>query len=132
MKGTASYSSWTKINSPNEIIYKIPVRAAYFLFSPFPWNVKNPIHLAGVFDGFLYLTLVYLIFCNRRVIWNDPALRIIFIILLFYILVWGIGISNFGAGIRHRAKFVIILILLAGPLIPKLILSKKKLIKYFK
>ena len=41
----------------------------------------------------------------------------------------GAGTGNFGTGIRHRTKFVIALLLLAAPLIPKLIISKKKKIK---
>ena len=126
MKGDASYPEWAKINSPVEIIYKVPVRAVYFLFSPFPWDLKKPIHLIGTIDGFLYMILIYLIFCNRKVIWQDPALRIIFIILFFYIMVWAVGISNFGAGSRHRSKFVIEFILLAAPLIPRYYILGKK------
>ena len=133
MKGNASYAEWTKINSPVEIIYKLPVRAVYFLFSPFPWNVTRSTHWIGVFDGFLYMILVYLIFRNRKTIWKDPALRIILIILFCYVLMWGVGISNFGAGTRHRSKFVIEFILLAGPLIPGFYFSsKKRLRKYLK
>ena len=132
LKGDASYSNWTQINSLTEISYKIPVRVAYFLFSPFPWDVSKPNHIIGLCDSLMYMALIYLIICNRKSIWQNPALRIIFIILLAYLIVYSIGVSNFGAGIRHRSKFVIGLILLAGPLIPKLILSKKKLIKSFK
>lgn len=130
MKGNASYAEWTKINSPVEIIYKVPIRAVYFLFSPFPWELKKPTHLIGAIDGFLYMTLIYLIFCNRKVVWQDPALRIIFIILFCYIMVWGVGISNFGAGSRHRSKFVVEFILLAAPLIPRFYFSRKKSPKY--
>ncbi len=125
MKGNATYAKWTKINSEIEIIYKLPARAAYFLFSPFPWDAKKPFHWIGVVDGFLYMILVYLIFLNRKTIWRDPALRIILIILVFYILMFGVGVSNFGAGARHRSKFVLELILLAAPLIPIFNFKKK-------
>tara|TARA_Y200000002_G_scaffold339231_1_gene309093 strand:+ start:76 stop:237 length:162 start_codon:yes stop_codon:yes gene_type:complete len=46
-------------------------------------------------------------------------------ILLAYIFVFGLGVGNFGTGIRHRSKFVIIFILLAAPLIKKLTVFKK-------
>jgi len=75
------------------------------------------------------MILVYLIFCNRKAIWKDPALRIILIILLAYIIVYGVGVGNFGSGIRHRSKFAIELILLAAPLIPRFIFLNKKKIK---
>ena len=89
--------------------------------------------MVGVFDGFLYMILVYLIFRNRKTIWKDPALRIILMILLAYFIIFGVGVGNFGSAIRHRSKFTIELILLAAPFIPKFIfLNKKKLRKYLK
>ena len=126
VKGEAAYPEWTKVDSNIELIYKIPLRSVYFIFSPFPWDVKKPSHLLGVLDSFLYMILVYLIFRNIKVIWNDPALRIILIILISYIIIFGVGVSNFGSGIRHRSKFVIEFILLAAPLIPRFIIFKKK------
>lgn len=127
MKGDASYPEWTRINSGIEIFYKGLARIAYFLFSPLPWDVKKLTHLVGMFDGFLYMSIVYLVFLNIKVIWKDPALRIILLILSIYLFIFGIGVSNFGAGLRHRSKFVIEMILLAAPLIPRLYLFKKKL-----
>ncbi len=127
LRGEASYPEWTKVNSPSEFITKGFIRVLYLLFSPFPWDIKKPAHLVGMFDGFLYLTLVYLIFLNRKSIWNDPALRTIFFILVVYFIIFGIGVSNFGAGTRHRAKFVIELIILAAPFIPKFSFNIKKI-----
>tara|TARA_B110000305_G_scaffold68807_1_gene77215 strand:- start:651 stop:1874 length:1224 start_codon:yes stop_codon:yes gene_type:complete len=129
VKGDAAYPEWTKIDSNIELFYKIPIRSVYFLFSPFPWDVKKKYHVIGVLDSFLYMILVYLIFRNRKAIWKDPALRIILIILLAYIIVYGVGVGNFGSGIRHRSKFAIELILLAAPLIPRFIFLNKKKIK---
>ena len=129
VKGDAAYPEWTKIDSNIELFYKIPIRSVYFLFSPFPWDVKKKSHVVGVLDSFLYMILVYLIFRNRKAIWKDPALRIILIILLAYIIVYGVGVGNFGSGIRHRSKFAIEFILLAAPLIPRFIFLNKKKIK---
>jgi hypothetical protein len=131
MKGDATYPEWTKIKTPIDLIYKGILRSFYFLISPFPWDVTKTIHYFGVFDGLLYLILIYLILKNLKVIWRDPALRIILIIIASYIFIFGIGTSNFGAGLRHRTKFVIELIILAAPLIPNFTFSyKKKLRKY--
>lgn len=132
MKGEASYNEWAKINSPIEMIYKVPARTLYFLFSPFSWQVKKTSHLFGVLDGFLYIILISLIFLNRKAIWKDPALRIILIILTCYIIMFSLGVSNFGSAVRHRTKFLVELILLAAPLIPKFkfpLLKLQKLIK---
>lgn len=129
-KGDASYPDWLQIGSNNiEFFYKLPIRSLYFLFSPLPWDISKASHLIGMFDGFCYMILSYLIFCNRKRIWKDPALRIILLIVITYIFIFSVGVSNFGTGIRHRSKFFIELILLAGPLIPKIILFNKKKIK---
>ena len=129
VKGTASYPEWLKVDSTYELIYKIPIRSVYFIFSPFLWELKKLNHLVGLLDSLLYMALVYLIFRNRKVIWKDPALRVILIILLVYIVIFGVGVGNFGSGIRHRSKFAIEFILLAAPLIPRFIFLNKNKIK---
>lgn len=122
--GEASWPKWTVAKSPIELIYKGPIRSIYFMFSPFPWDVKKTQHLIGMFDAFLYMYLTVLILLNIKLIWKDPCLRIILILLLVYIFVFGIGVGNFGTGIRHRSKFALIFILLAGPLLKKIVFKK--------
>ena len=124
-QGEASWPHWTIATSGIELLYKAPIRSLYFLFSPFPWDIKTPKHLIGLLDGFLYMYLVFLILRNRKVIWKDPALRTVLIILLFYIIVFGIGIGNFGTSLRHKSKFTFMFILLAAPLIKSLVFFKK-------
>ena len=124
-RGDAKYPDWVIAKSENELIYKMPIKAMYFIFSPFPWEIKKTSHLLGMIDGFFHIFLVYLIIQNRKAIWVDPTLRIIFFILLTYLLVYGVAVGNFGTGIRHRAKFIFMFILLAAPLLPKFTFSKK-------
>lgn len=80
-----------------------------------------------MFDGLLYFYLVYKIFCNRKLIWANPVLRVIFLILFSYIVVFGISTGNFGTAIRHRSKFIILFVLLIASSLPKIIFSKKKI-----
>jgi 4-amino-4-deoxy-L-arabinose transferase-like glycosyltransferase len=124
--GDASWPKWTIITSVDELFYKVPVRAIYFVFGPFPWDIKKFKHLIGMFDAFLYMYLVYLIISNIKFILKDPALRIVLIILLSYIVVFAVGVGNFGTSIRHRSKFVVFFILLAAQSLHKLNLSLKK------
>ena len=125
IRGEASYPEWSRANHPIELLYKGPARSIYFFFSPFPWDIRKISHIIGLFDAIIYMFLVYLILKNIKVIWNDPSLRIILILLLCYIFVFGVGVGNFGTGIRHRSKFAIMFILLAVPLIKKLVFFKK-------
>ena len=83
-----------------------------------------------MFDAFLYMYLSFLILINLKFILKDPVLRIFLLILMAYIFVFGIGVGNFGTGIRHRSKFVVILILLAAPLLKRIVYKKKYSIPY--
>ena len=125
--GDASWPEWTKSKSIFEMVYKAPVRSIYFMFAPFPWDIKKISHMIGMLDGLIYIYLFYLIVLNIKNIWKDPILRTILIILLSYILIFGFGVGNFGTAIRHRVKFAVIIVLLAAPLIKKFIFLKKNI-----
>jgi len=53
-------------------------------------------------------------------------ISILILIFICYLIVYGISVGNFGTGIRHRSKFVVMLIILAAPKIHKFIFSNKK------
>lgn len=125
--GEASWPEWTKATSGIELIYKAPVRSIYFVLSPFPWNINKTVQLIALFDSLLYFYLVCLILYNIKVIWKDPILRIILIILISYILAFGFGVGNFGTSLRHRSKLAFMFIILAGPLIKRLVFKKKSI-----
>jgi 4-amino-4-deoxy-L-arabinose transferase-like glycosyltransferase len=128
-RGTAKYPNWAVPKDESEVFYKGPIRIIYFIYAPFPWDIKKNIHFVGMLDGFFYIFLTYLILYNRKIIWADPALRIILLMLIVYISVYGLGVGNFGTGLRHRSKFVVMFILLIAPFLPNLTFSKKKKIK---
>ena len=121
----AAYPIWTVPNSLFELTYKMPIRSVYFLFSPFPWDVRKLSHIIGSFDGLMYLVLVFFLFCNRKAIWSDPATRFILLALLVYLLAFGLGVGNFGTGLRHRSKFVVMIIAMAAPYLPRLVWQSK-------
>ncbi len=128
MIGESSYGNWAIItgkSSIGEVFYKIILRMFYFLFSPFPWNIEKLSHIIGMIDGFVYLIIFYFILLNLKNIWKDPFLKIILIILICYIFIFALGVSNFGSALRHRTKFIVEMLILAGPLIPTFVLSNK-------
>lgn len=119
-RGEAKYPEWTVPRSGTEMIWKIPVRTAYFLFAPFFWDLERPKHLIGWFDGMLYLIITFLIWRNRRAIWSEPGARAVFLTSLATVVVFGLATGNFGTSLRHRAKFVVAAIALVAPRLPKL------------
>jgi hypothetical protein len=124
-KGDATWPEWTVATNLIELFYKTPIRILYFVFAPFPWDITKLNHLFGFFDGLLYMYLFFLILRNIKVIWMNPALRVILIILLVYIFIFSVGTGNFGTSIRHKSKFTFMFILLAAPLIKRFIIIKK-------
>lgn len=126
MEGSAAYPSWLIINNNYEIVPKIIIKILYFLYSPFFWDIEKISHLVGNVDGLLYLIITFYLIKNWKIIWINPITRILFLLLVCYLIVYGLGVGNFGAGIRHRSKFVVILIVLAAPKLKKFIFSSEK------
>jgi 4-amino-4-deoxy-L-arabinose transferase-like glycosyltransferase len=126
MTSTASYPSWLTINNIFELLTKAVFKIFYFLFSPFIWDIKSSHQLIGLFDGTFYIILAIYVFKNRYSIFQNPVTRIFLLIFITYIVIYGLGIGNFGTGIRHRSKFVVILIILAAPKIHRFIFATHK------
>ena len=122
----AAFPEWTIPKTQFELVYKAPIRLIYFIFSPFVWDMKKPAHLLGIFDGLFHIMLFVLLIKNFQAIWGNQTLRIILIILMAYLILFGLSTGNFGTGIRHRTKFIIALILMVAPWIPKLVFKKKE------
>ena len=122
----AGYPSWTVPKNLIELIYLAPVRMSYFLYSPFPWDIKRFTHLIGLLDVFFYLYLSFCIVRNRKILYENPLTRFLIIILFMYIFVYSFGVGNFGTGIRHRLKFIGVLIAIAAPTIVKIKFTKIK------
>ena len=126
----AAYPSWLTINNNFELFTKSIPRLIYFLYSPFIWEVRSFYHAIGLFDGSLYMIFSFYVIKNWRLIWTNPITRIFLLILIAYAIVHGLGVGNFGTGIRHRSKFIVILIILAAPKIHKLMFSANEKIRY--
>ena len=125
-KCDASYPSWIVPKDTGEIIYLTPFRMIYFLYGPLPWHIKKPIHLIGLIESFFYIYLSISIFRNWKIIFKNPQIHFLIIILIMFIFIYSFGVGNFGTSIRHRLKFIGILIAIAAPGIPRIKLSKIK------
>ena len=107
-----SFSDWF------EALLKIPIRVLYFLFSPFPWDVVDPIHVIGLVDSFLFLFIVFLVSKGLYRGSLSKEFWIVLSILVFFIVIFSFGVGTFGSSVRHRAKFILGLAVLAAPFLP--------------
>lgn len=112
----AAYLVGLTPNSFKDLIIQTPVRMIYFLFTPFPWMISNLIDLIGAIDAFLYLfitiySLKGLGFLKKE---NKPLFWALLSLLIISISAFAWGTSNYGTAIRHRQKFVWLLISIAS------------------
>ena len=131
-KNRAAFPEWTVPKDGFELIYKAPIRIIYFIFSPFPWDIKKSAHLLGLFDGIFHMILLFFFIKNFKSIWSNKSLRIIIIVLAIYLIQFGLASANFGTGLRHRTKFLIVSILMIAPWIPRLVFNRKQSNKIYK
>lgn len=122
--GSAGYLMGLEINSVLDLLWQAPVRMAYLLFAPFPWNIGAVSHIFGLLDGVIYLLSTVLLLKYRRMLFEKPEVFVVFIVLMSLALVFAFGTSNFGTGMRHRAKFYVAMFVLIAPLIPRVSLNR--------
>lgn len=117
--GGSSYAQYVgNSNNPlSMVIFTIP-RIVFFLFSPMPFQWRNPVDaITFVCGSALYLTSVY--FSIKAIKNSDNKLYKSLVISLLIIafcgvFVFGWGVSNTGTALRHRDKLFSIFAILLG------------------
>jgi hypothetical protein len=126
LEAESEYPSWFLINNIYELIPTTIMKVIYFLYSPFIWDIKKTYHIIGFLDTIPYFILSFYLIKNIRAIWENPVTRIFLIMFIVYLVIHALGVGNFGTAIRHKSKFVVILIILVAPKIHKFILPAQK------
>lgn len=115
LRGNARYPDFLAAQLATDLLWVVPLRIIYFLLSPFPWDVSEMSHLSGLVDSVLYAIAIMAIVLNWRAIMRNPAAFAILFILICLVIAFAIGTNNFGAAIRHRSKFLPVLLVLGAP-----------------
>lgn len=104
----AAYLHGMSPDSILEIIIYTPIRIAYFLFTPFPWQISSVVDLLGLVDVGLYWMLIFFGIKGLKEIKknNKLAFYSVILILVAELFVFSWGTSNYGTAIRHRLKFI--------------------------
>jgi hypothetical protein len=112
--GGAAYPDWLLPNEYFDFLSLTFPRIIYFFFSPFPWDVRKLNQLLGLIDSFIYMYLIYQIYKGFILRRSVLKLNKFFVILGILFIVYSWGVSNYGTGLRHRAKFAPVLVALAS------------------
>lgn len=119
-EGRAAYLQGFSNSNIFITILQLPIRMLYFLYTPFIWMVRKPIDLLGLLDAVLYIYITFKIIKNRKVIKNNyPFSYYLLISIVFMLIAFSIGTSNYGTALRHRAKIIIPLTVIASPYMSK-------------
>lgn len=113
-RGGAAYLTGLRPSSFFDLLWQTPIRVIYFLLTPFPWQMSAITHLKGIIDSLFILYIMSIIIKNRKVFKRVKIYKYILIILIVYITAFSLGTSNFGSAIRHKSKFVPIMVLFVG------------------
>ena len=122
--GGSAYPSWLIPSSLSSFVLLIIPRLIYFLFSPFLWDIKAINHLLGFVDAFLVLLLFYFIIKGLVVKKQNKTVTILCIFLLPLLITYSWGVGNFGTALRHRSKFIPVLIAISTIYVPKITLRR--------
>ena len=94
------------------IVLTIPYRYIMFTLSPFPWQIYNFQTLISlILDGLLRYIIVYNIIMILKNInkYDFDSKKIIIILIIMIVatnLIFCLGVSNYGAAMRHRTKIL--------------------------
>ncbi|SHF48098.1 hypothetical protein SAMN02745148_02764 [Modicisalibacter ilicicola DSM 19980] len=113
-EGGSAYPSIIATGNPVTQPWLIPARIVYFLYAPFPWDIKSAKHLLGLVSSFLMLFLTWRIIKGWKDIQQKRECLVLLLILASLVLIFSIGVSNIGTGIRHKTKFMALFIILAA------------------
>ncbi|MCG5529233.1 MULTISPECIES: glycosyltransferase family 39 protein [Halorhodospira] len=116
-RGGSAYPGYLVPANDLHALVLTPIRMGYLLVGPPPWEVRAAFHLFGMLDGLLYLALMVLLLRYWRDWWSRPEYRLLLVVFLALAVVFAWGVNNFGTGVRHRAKFLGILLALGAGLL---------------
>ncbi|WP_227368692.1 hypothetical protein [Halomonas sp. M20] len=112
--GGSAYPSAIATGDPFSQPWLIPARIVYFVFSPFPWDIRSPHHLIGFISTIMYFFLVWRIFKGWSRIKRKQECLALLLMLGALTFVFAIGVTNIGTAIRHKTKFLLLFVVLAA------------------
>lgn len=116
--GDSSYAAYVgNSDSLSSMLLYTPIRIAFFLFSPFPWQWRGISDvIAFCFSSLFYAWVLMQTFCylGRKKVGNRELVIILLITAFTLLFVFAWGVSNTGTAIRHRDKMVVLYAVLLG------------------
>ena len=108
--GGSSYLTALEINNPMQFIMFAPIKGFYLLYSPMPWLIRGGLDIPTfVLDTCLWGYATYNILKNFKKV--DTKYKMLFLGIFVAGMIYGMGTHNTGTAIRHRNKFMSLMLI---------------------
>ena len=105
-KGGSDYLLWLPVSNFTGAVIFSPLKMFYFLFSPVPWEWRGFKDILAFFiDSIWYVMLCWGIYKSKPNAFYMVKKGLV-ISLLAVVFIFGLGVSNAGTAMRHRAKLL--------------------------
>ena len=113
--GRTAYSEMFYPDSYFLLIVLTPLRVFSLFCGPFMFD--NLFDLLAILEGLIYFYLLSMIIINLKAIIKNKHMISLLIIILPIIIIYSWGINNYGTALRHKAKFLPLLLIICSPFI---------------
>lgn len=119
----AEYAVKLDAGSPAKFALSLPPVYAYYMLSPFPWQIRGGLDLFAAADAWLRLLLLGF---SLTALWSPPAgtppgiPRLLLVLYGSMSVLWAMGTINYGTALRHHiVPFWILVVLGLPPLLDR-------------
>ncbi|WP_144062942.1 hypothetical protein [Litchfieldella anticariensis] len=112
--GGSAYPGFVATGNPYTQPWLIPMRVIYFMFSPFPWDIRSPRQALGMAAMLMYSFLAWRLYKGWPLVKKKDECIALLLIFGALVFIFSIGVTNIGTAIRHRTKFLGLFVILAA------------------
>lgn len=119
--GGSAYLPDRSFDTLLDVLIFVPLGAFYFLFTPFPWHVHNPLAAIALAENLFVLWPLAILAIPQmdKHAKYTPAFALGAFVVTAAVL-FGIVEGNVGTALRHRAQFTWVFVVFAAPAIVRL------------
>lgn len=114
--GGSAFQDNVDISTPGKALTFLPLGVAYFLFSPFPWQITSTLKLFSLPEMLLIYALTPAMLRGLRHTLREHFREALQVLLLTALLTvsYALGEGNVGTLYRHRAQAILFYLMFAG------------------
>ncbi len=114
--GGSAFERGADISTPGRAVLFLPIGLAYFLFSPFPWQITSVLKVIALPEMLLLYYLVPSVVRGLRWVVRERFRASLQMLLLTALITvsYALGSGNVGTMYRHRAQAIVFVLILAA------------------